>query len=131
MTLKKALILLVVLVLGAALTAATYWFRRDTGLTVTVEPIRTRNLEAFVSSSGTIQPKRQVNLVGCQPDALGLIHQVEHLPHDLAQFGIHPLDRFGFVTQGWMRIINDAQRGSPNTARPQPNEVFSRQPRRL
>jgi HlyD family secretion protein len=62
MTLKRALIVILVLVLGAAAVAGTVWFRRDPGLSVTVEPIRARTLEAFVSSSGKIQPKRQVSI---------------------------------------------------------------------
>lgn len=62
MSLKKLLIFGFVLVLVAAAVGGTYWFRRETGVTVTTEPIRTRSLEAFVSSSGTIQPMRQVSI---------------------------------------------------------------------
>jgi HlyD family secretion protein len=62
MTRKKVLILLaIVLVLGAA-AAASILMRRETGLTVTVEALRARDLEAFVSASGKIQPVRQVNI---------------------------------------------------------------------
>jgi HlyD family secretion protein len=59
---KKLLIgLVVVLVVGA--TAGTiYYYRRPAGPTVTVETIRTRDLEAIVSASGKIQPKRLVNI---------------------------------------------------------------------
>jgi HlyD family secretion protein len=59
---KKVLLLRLVLVVGAAVAAGTFWFRRDTGVSVTVEAIRARNLEAFVSAAGKIQPKRQVNI---------------------------------------------------------------------
>jgi HlyD family secretion protein len=59
---KRALIIVLVLVIGAAVVGANFWFRRETGPSVTVETIRTRDLEAFVSASGKIQPKRQVNI---------------------------------------------------------------------
>ena len=39
-----------------------WWSRRSTAPTVTVETIRTRDLEAVVSASGKIQPKRFVNI---------------------------------------------------------------------
>jgi HlyD family secretion protein len=62
MTRKKVLIVLAVLLVAAAVVAANLWFRRETGVTVAVETIKTRDLEAIVSASGKIQPKRQVNI---------------------------------------------------------------------
>ena len=62
MTGKKVLIVLGVLVLGAAVVAANLYYRRDTGLSVQAEALRTRDLEAIVSASGKVQPKRQVNV---------------------------------------------------------------------
>jgi HlyD family secretion protein len=59
---KKALIVVVVVVLAAAVVAANLWYRRDTGLRVNAEALRVRDLEAIVSASGKIQPKRQVNV---------------------------------------------------------------------
>ena len=50
-----------ILVIGAAAGAAT-WFRRQDLPQVTVETLRARDLEAIVSASGKIQPKRQVNV---------------------------------------------------------------------
>jgi len=47
---------------GAAVVAANLWYRRSPGTTVTVEAIKTRDLEAIVSASGKIQPKRLVNI---------------------------------------------------------------------
>ncbi len=47
---------------GAALVAANLYLKRDRGLAVTTEVIRTRDLEAIVSASGKIQPKRLVNV---------------------------------------------------------------------
>jgi len=62
MTGKKVLIVLGVILLGAAVVAANLWYRRDTGLSVAAEALRTRDLEAIVSASGKVQPKRQVNV---------------------------------------------------------------------
>lgn len=59
---KNTLIgLLVVLAVGAA-GGAAFYFRKTPGPTVTVETIRARDLEAIVSASGKIQPKRLVNI---------------------------------------------------------------------
>jgi HlyD family secretion protein len=62
MSVKKVLVLLLVVAVGAAAVAANFWFGRETGVSVTVEEIRARDLEAFVSAAGTIQPKRQVSI---------------------------------------------------------------------
>src|SRR5215204_39657 len=62
MTRKKVIIaIIVVLVLGAA-AGANIYFRREQGPSVTTEEIRSRDLEAIVSASGKVQPKRQVNI---------------------------------------------------------------------
>ena len=53
---------LVALVLIASAGGYAWWSRRSTAPTVTVEAIRTRDLEAVVSASGKIQPKRFVNI---------------------------------------------------------------------
>ena len=59
---KKVLITLGVIILLGALVAANLWLKRDQGVTVTVEAIKARDLEAIVSASGKIQPKRLVNI---------------------------------------------------------------------
>src|SRR5574342_286650 len=59
---KNILIALGVIVLLGAIVAANLWFKRDQGVTVTVEAIKARDLEAIVSASGKIQPKRLVNI---------------------------------------------------------------------
>src|SRR5579872_5358888 len=64
---RHAWIALVVVVIGAALAGAYLYVKRDTGLTVTAEAIRTRDLEAVVSASGKIQPKRLVNISADTP----------------------------------------------------------------
>ena len=44
MTRKKVAIIIGVLLIGAAVVGANLWYRRDTGVTVAVEPIRQRGL---------------------------------------------------------------------------------------
>ena len=61
-TRKKVFIGAAVVVLGGAVAGANLYFRRDTGTTVNAEAIRARDLEAIVSASGRIQPKRQVSI---------------------------------------------------------------------
>jgi len=51
----------IVLVLGA-IAFANFKFKRTDGLEVTTEPVQKRQLEAMVSASGKIQPKRDVNI---------------------------------------------------------------------
>ena len=59
---KKIVIALLAVVVIAAIGGFAWWSRRSTSPTVTVEVIRTRDLEAVVSASGKIQPKRFVNI---------------------------------------------------------------------
>jgi HlyD family secretion protein len=59
---KKILIGLLVVIVAGAAAGATYYYRRSPGPTVTVETIKSRDLEAIVSASGKIQPKRLVNM---------------------------------------------------------------------
>jgi HlyD family secretion protein len=59
---KKALIVLGVLLVGAAVVVANLWFQKQPALSVTVEAVQARDLEAIVSASGKIQPKRLVNI---------------------------------------------------------------------
>ena len=48
MTRKKALIILVVVLIGAAVVGANFYFKRQTGVSVNVEALRMRDLEALV-----------------------------------------------------------------------------------
>jgi HlyD family secretion protein len=59
---KKILIAVVVVLVAGAVVAANIYYRRDRGVQVNTEAIRARDLEAIVSASGKIQPKRQVNI---------------------------------------------------------------------
>ena len=62
MSRKNILITVAVILAGAAVVGANLYFRRDNGVSVTTETVRTRDLEAIVSASGKIQPKRLVNI---------------------------------------------------------------------
>src|SRR3982751_886324 len=62
MTRKNLLITSAIVVVAAAVVGANLYFRRDKGLTVTTDVIRTRDLDAVVSASGKIQPKRLVKI---------------------------------------------------------------------
>jgi len=46
---------------------ANLYFKKDKGVSVTTEAIKTRDLEAIVSASGKIQPKRLVNVTAETP----------------------------------------------------------------
>jgi HlyD family secretion protein len=59
---KKALIIIGVLLIAGAIVAANLFYKRDKGTEVTAEVLRTRDLESFVSASGKIQATRQVNI---------------------------------------------------------------------
>jgi HlyD family secretion protein len=59
---KKVLITLGVVALGAAVVGANFYFKREQGKEVAVEALKKRDLEAVVSASGKIQPKRSVNI---------------------------------------------------------------------
>jgi len=59
---KNILITVAVVLVAAAVIGANVYYKRDSGLTVTTEVIKTCDLEAIVSASGKIQPKRLVNI---------------------------------------------------------------------
>src|SRR5438105_10343392 len=64
---KNVLITLTIIAIGTAVVAASLYFRRDKGVAVATEAVRTRDLEAIVSASGKIQPKRLVNISADTP----------------------------------------------------------------
>ena len=64
---RNILVILGMIVLGAAIVAANLWYKKETGLVVTTEVIKARDLEAIVSASGKIQPKRLVNISAQTP----------------------------------------------------------------
>ena len=59
---KKVIVAVLALAVVASAGGYAWWTRRSTAPAVTVEAIRTRDLEAVVSASGKIQPKRFVNI---------------------------------------------------------------------
>jgi HlyD family secretion protein len=62
MSRKNVLITIAVVLVAAAVVGANLYFKKDKGLTVTTDVIRTRDLDAIVSASGKIQAKRTVNV---------------------------------------------------------------------
>src|SRR5439155_11289466 len=67
MSRKNVWIALGIVRVGGAVVGANFYFKKDKGLTVTTETIRARDLEAVVSASGKIQPKRLVNISADTP----------------------------------------------------------------
>lgn len=64
---KNVLFIGAVVLIGAAVVAANLYFKREKPLQVTTETIKTRDLEAVVSASGKIQPKRLVQISADTP----------------------------------------------------------------
>jgi len=64
---RNILIAAAVVTVGGAVVAANLWFRKDKGIAVTTEAIKTRDLDAVVSASGKIQPKRLVQISADAP----------------------------------------------------------------
>src|SRR6267378_3070183 len=62
MSRKNILIAVGVVLLGAAVVGANLYFKKDKGLSVTTDVIKSRDLEAIVSASGKVQPKRLVKI---------------------------------------------------------------------
>ena len=71
---KKIIIGAGVAVALAGITYANIAFKRTEGVTVNTETIQKRNLEAIVSASGKIQPKRFVNI---SADTVGRITELK------------------------------------------------------
>ena len=59
---KKWFWIVLVLVIGGGAAAAAFARRGETGTLVTIETIQKRDLEAIVSASGKIEPKKTVNI---------------------------------------------------------------------
>src|SRR6266568_1460914 len=62
MSRKNVFITLGILIVASAVVGANFYFKKDKGLPVTTDVIRTRDLDAVVSASGKIQPKRLVKI---------------------------------------------------------------------
>ena len=59
---KKIIIAVIVLAVIGGIAYANFAFKRTTGVDVTAEKIQPRDLEAIVSASGKIQPKKSVQI---------------------------------------------------------------------
>jgi HlyD family secretion protein len=70
---KKVLIGVGVIAVGAAVVFANLKFRRAEGRVVNVEAVAARDLEAIVSASGKIDPKRSVNI---SADTMGRVTEL-------------------------------------------------------
>src|SRR5947208_10849908 len=62
MSRKNILITLAIVLVAGAVVGANFYFKKDKGLPVTTDMIKARDLEAIVSASGKIQPKRLVKI---------------------------------------------------------------------
>src|SRR6266545_5743211 len=62
MSRKNVLIALAIVVVAGAVVGANFYFKKDKGLAVTTDVIKARDLDAVVSASGKIQPKRLVKI---------------------------------------------------------------------
>ena len=63
---KKWVIALIVVVVLAGFAGAYFYFKKDEAVSVNVEAVKKRDLEAVVTASGTIQAKRFVNMSAVQ-----------------------------------------------------------------
>jgi HlyD family secretion protein len=63
---KKILIGVAIVLVGAAVVAANFYFKKKDGIVVTAEAVRARDLEAIVYASGKLQAKRFVNMSAVQ-----------------------------------------------------------------
>src|SRR6478672_2013455 len=62
MSRRNVFIAIAIVLVGAGVVAANFYFKKDKALTVTTDVIKARDLEAVVSASGKIQPKRLVKI---------------------------------------------------------------------
>src|SRR5947209_10348796 len=62
MSRRNILITLAIVLVAGAVVGANFYFKKDKGLPVTTDMIKARDLEAIVSASGKIQPKRLVKI---------------------------------------------------------------------
>ena len=75
---KKILIGAGVVVVLGAVAFANFRFKRTEGTTVNTEAVQKRKLEAIVSASGKIQPKRFVNI---SADTSGRVTELASTSH--------------------------------------------------
>lgn len=81
---KKILIGAGIVILLAAIVFANLSFQRESGVDVNVEKIQKRDLEAIVSASGTLEPKRSVDI---SADTMGRVTSLAVNEGDRVQAG--------------------------------------------
>ncbi len=81
---KKILIALGIVVVLGAIVFANLNFKRESGVEVNVEKLQKRDLEAIVSASGTLQPKRSVDI---SADTMGRVTSLAVNEGDRVQAG--------------------------------------------
>ncbi|HUF24262.1 MAG TPA: efflux RND transporter periplasmic adaptor subunit [Vicinamibacterales bacterium] len=81
---KKILIAAGMVILLGAIVFANLNFTRESGAEVNVEKLQKRDLEAIVSASGTLQPKRSVNI---SADTMGRVTSLAVNEGDRVQAG--------------------------------------------
>ena len=81
---KKILIAVGLVVLIGAIVFANLNFKRESGAEVNVEKVQKRDLEAIVSASGTLQPKRSVDI---SADTMGRVTSLAVNEGDRVQAG--------------------------------------------
>src|SRR5438445_10114840 len=67
MTRKNVFIVVGMILVAVAVILANVFLLKDSGIVVTTEAIKSRDLDAVVSASGKIQPKRLVNISADTP----------------------------------------------------------------
>jgi HlyD family secretion protein len=113
---KKLLIGIGVVVILGAVAYANFKFKRVEGVTVNIEAVKSRDLEAIVSASGKIQPKRSVNI---SADTMGRVT-------DLAVEEGDRIDKDQFLLQIDPRNLRSAvqrSEASMNAARSQADQL--------
>lgn len=81
---KKILIGAGIVILLAAIVVANLSFQRESGVEINVEKIQKRDLEAIVSASGTLEPKRSVDI---SADTMGRVTSLAVNEGDRVQAG--------------------------------------------
>jgi HlyD family secretion protein len=101
-TRKKILIIVLVLAVLGVVAFVNIRFTRTTGIEVTAEKVEKRDLEAIVSASGKIQPKRSVNI---SADTMGrvvnlAVNEGDRIKKDQYLLQIDPRNLRARVTSG-------------------------------
>lgn len=81
---KKLIIGVLIIVVLGAVAYANLTFKRTTGIEINVEKVTTRDLEAVVSASGKIRPKKSVNI---QAETVGKVVGLAVNEGDIVQAG--------------------------------------------